>query len=894
MTFKGSQNINFAQVATPGGETGEPVPQVFSKAPLCDEFGRLLVVIDGVVSITGGGGGGGGDSFPIIPEQVGTPVANTWALLPDSTFTFPAVTVFETRIGFYTLVETEVTAPAGRQFIYNGELFEGPATATIPQGVYCEWSYLQSPFGDTTIWIPRGFSNEAPSGGGGGGGWLTFASGNDPLDGQWVLASGGSASFLPPATSTGAHVGIYVTKNNTGARVTSEDNSFQIDRNGFEIDEEAPLRPGSWYEWVSVDFGESFGWVPVGGSGTSARPPLEYPEPPYGDPVDPNQWVLTSTDSVVNFPNQPAHGDVFGIYADVAGSAIPATGHSLQAPNLSVTVTSPSSVALAAGTYYEWIFTAADSTWHPRQDMISGAGAALTTNPPTQISVTTAAVGVGTAAARDNHVHSVLTAAPSALTVGGTAGIGSSSSLPRADHVHAMPGLATVGTDGFFAGTDLVRLNQVAAVNAKASVRVVATANVTQQAAGGTTTIDSVAVIVGDRVLLTNQSSSSSNGLYLVSGSAWPRVQDADSNPENTAGAYVYVNEGTINAKTIWAQTTTGAISLGTTALTFVQIAGPRATVSTTRITAASNGGSNGGSASWAAIDHVHAPNAFDTGHNGYRISNDSANSLGVDNLISGTVYLVPYKSTRIALYDSTAAQFLYCDAGAALSIAVTGQTAGIPCDVFAVYTNATTATLELLAWTNATTRATGLTLVQGVWTKAAVPTRRYLGTILPVSATQYAHIAAPAGSGTSTCGIWNQDNQVVGMFQWKSNTDAWAITAANAWTQLNGQTAAKITYVHGQPISLSCEHTCNVAITAAATEAFLGIGLDTVTGIAGFRDMTTINGSQVPLRARIKQFAAAAGVRVFNAVGYATTTSANFTGQHGQSQGGLSAELLY
>jgi hypothetical protein len=131
-------------------------------------------------------------------------------------------------------------------------------------------------------------------------------------------------------------------------------------------------------------------------------------------------------------------------------------------------------------------------------------------------------------------------------------------------------------------------------------------------------------------------------------------------------------------------------------------------------------------------------------------------------------------------------------------------------------------------------------------------------------------------------------------MFQWKSNTDAWGITAANAWTQLNGQTAAKITYVHGQPISLLAEHTANVAVTAAATEAYLGIGLDTVTGIAGYRDMSTVNGSQVPLRARIKQFAPAAGVRVFNAVGYATTTSANFTGSHGQMQGGLTAELWY
>jgi hypothetical protein len=54
-SFKGNQNTNFAQVATPGGETGEPVPKVFSKAPICDQFGRLILRVDGIVNTAASG-----------------------------------------------------------------------------------------------------------------------------------------------------------------------------------------------------------------------------------------------------------------------------------------------------------------------------------------------------------------------------------------------------------------------------------------------------------------------------------------------------------------------------------------------------------------------------------------------------------------------------------------------------------------------------------------------------------------------------------------------------------------------------------------------------------------------------------------------------------------------
>ena len=70
---------------------------------------------------------------------------------------------------------------------------------------------------------------------------------------------------------------------------------------------------------------------------------------------------------------------------------------------------------------------------------ISDNAAALTSVAPTQITVTTAVVGDGTAAARSNHVHGVSVGSPAALAIGSTAFDGDGTALSRSNHVHAMP-----------------------------------------------------------------------------------------------------------------------------------------------------------------------------------------------------------------------------------------------------------------------------------------------------------------------------------------------------------------------------------------------------------------------------------------------------------------------
>jgi len=82
------------------------------------------------------------------------------------------------------------------------------------------------------------------------------------------------------------------------------------------------------------------------------------------------------------------------------------------------------------------------------------------------------------------------------------------------------------------------------------------------------------------RVLVKNESNGAYNGVYTVTnqGSAstnWvlTRATDYNSTPEVTAGDYIFVIYGTLNANSSWIQNTAPPITIGTTALTFVQVA---------------------------------------------------------------------------------------------------------------------------------------------------------------------------------------------------------------------------------------------------------------------------------------------------------------------------------
>jgi hypothetical protein len=131
-------------------------------------------------------------------------------------------------------------------------------------------------------------------------------------------------------------------------------------------------------------------------------------------------------------------------------------------------------------------------------------------------------------------------------------------------------------TDGTDAATKNYVDSAAQGIDWKASVRAATTANVTLASAlENGDTLDGVTLATGDRVLVKNQSTGSENGIYVVKASGAPdRSTDADTGAELTSNFAVFVEQGTTNADQGYVLTNDGAITVGTTALTFTQFTG--------------------------------------------------------------------------------------------------------------------------------------------------------------------------------------------------------------------------------------------------------------------------------------------------------------------------------
>jgi phage-related tail fiber protein len=123
-------------------------------------------------------------------------------------------------------------------------------------------------------------------------------------------------------------------------------------------------------------------------------------------------------------------------------------------------------------------------------------------------------------------------------------------------------------------------------LDVKDSVRAATTANITLSA---TQTVDGVALVAGDRVLIKDQSTASANGIYVVAAGAWVRATDADSATKVTGGMFTFVEEGTANADSGWVLTTNSPVTLGTTSLAFTQFSGAGQVTAGTGLTKTGN-----------------------------------------------------------------------------------------------------------------------------------------------------------------------------------------------------------------------------------------------------------------------------------------------------------------
>lgn len=105
----------------------------------------------------------------------------------------------------------------------------------------------------------------------------------------------------------------------------------------------------------------------------------------------------------------------------------------------------------------------------------------------------------------------------------------------------------------------------IAGLDVKGSVKAASTANLTLS---GTQTVDGVALIAGDRILVKDQSTASQNGIYVVGSGSWTRATDFDAWAE-IPGALVAVEQGTANSDKAWLSTADQGGTLGSTNITF-------------------------------------------------------------------------------------------------------------------------------------------------------------------------------------------------------------------------------------------------------------------------------------------------------------------------------------
>lgn len=91
----------------------------------------------------------------------------------------------------------------------------------------------------------------------------------------------------------------------------------------------------------------------------------------------------------------------------------------------------------------------------------------------------------------------------------------------------------------------------------------------------GAQTIDGVAVVANNRVLVKDQTDAVENGIYIASNTSWERSPDFDGARDVVQGTTVRVYGGSVNAGTWWELTTANTVTIDTDEIEFQQVTIP-------------------------------------------------------------------------------------------------------------------------------------------------------------------------------------------------------------------------------------------------------------------------------------------------------------------------------
>ncbi len=213
------------------------------------------------------------------------------------------------------------------------------------------------------------------------------------------------------------------------------------------------------------------------------------------------------------------------------------------------------------------------------------------------------------------------------------------------------------------------------------------------------------------------------------------------------------------------------------------------------------------------------------------------------------TLYFTPIPSCNtLTLWDGTNNVILQKTL-TEISVAVPATTSTMY-DVFAFDNNGTT-TLELLAWTNDTTRATALTVQNGFLAKAATPTRRYLGSMRTTA------VSGQTEDSFVKRYVWNYNNRVGRICRRFETTATWTYGTAT-YRQANNAAANQLDIVVGvADAPLAIDVVAFAFDGSGASNPAVSIGQDATTAMAnvlGQSQLTTntANGAQVAAKAKL------------------------------------------
>ena len=282
--------------------------------------------------------------------------------------------------------------------------------------------------------------------------------------------------------------------------------------------------------------------------------------------------------------------------------------------------------SVTAQTTYGATSGSGSSTDYARADHTHGTPSLTNTTPQALAIGGAGAVGTGTAPAREDHTHAMPTFGnvTAETTFGGSSANGSSTSVARADHTHGTPthdnaahsainlsALAVPTADVSFATYKLTNLGTPVSaadaatkqyvddvaqgLNIHAASYAATTANLNATYSNGTSgvgatltnaganaafSVDGVSPSLNARILVKNQTTTSQNGIYVLStvgdgSTPWvlTRATDFDSAVEIAGGDFTFVDAGSTLANTGWV-CVDEVTTVGTDPIVFQQFSG--------------------------------------------------------------------------------------------------------------------------------------------------------------------------------------------------------------------------------------------------------------------------------------------------------------------------------